>query len=50
MFTIALVPSVLLAVGMAFSPESPRWLYQVTNELHNDELLTFGGGFLHEFI
>ncbi|XP_047969815.1 plastidic glucose transporter 4-like isoform X3 [Salvia hispanica] len=28
MFTIALVPSVLLAVGMAFSPESPRWLYQ----------------------
>ncbi|KAH6799284.1 plastidic GLC translocator [Perilla frutescens var. frutescens] len=28
MFSIALVPSVLLAVGMAFSPESPRWLYQ----------------------
>lgn len=28
MFSIALVPSVLLAIGMAFSPESPRWLYQ----------------------
>ncbi|KAI3462551.1 hypothetical protein Pfo_019214 [Paulownia fortunei] len=28
MFAVALVPSVLLALGMAFSPESPRWLYQ----------------------
>ncbi|KAM7520259.1 hypothetical protein LguiB_019221 [Lonicera macranthoides] len=28
MFGIAMVPSVLLALGMAFSPESPRWLYQ----------------------
>lgn len=28
MFGIALIPSVLLALGMAFSPESPRWLYQ----------------------
>ncbi|KAL0462014.1 UNVERIFIED_CONTAM: Plastidic glucose transporter 4 [Sesamum latifolium] len=28
MFAFALVPSVLLALGMAFSPESPRWLYQ----------------------
>ncbi|KAI4388951.1 hypothetical protein MLD38_001235 [Melastoma candidum] len=28
MFGIALVPSVLLALGMGFSPESPRWLYQ----------------------
>ncbi|KAG6392616.1 hypothetical protein SASPL_146840 [Salvia splendens] len=28
MFGVALIPSVLLALGMAFSPESPRWLYQ----------------------
>ncbi|KAL3525476.1 hypothetical protein ACH5RR_013848 [Cinchona calisaya] len=28
MFGIALIPSVLLALGMAFSPESPRWLFQ----------------------
>ncbi|KZV42235.1 hexose transporter [Dorcoceras hygrometricum] len=28
MFGVALVPSILLALGMAFSPESPRWLYQ----------------------
>lgn len=30
MFGISMVPSILLAVGMAISPESPRWLYQVT--------------------
>ncbi|EXC20499.1 Plastidic glucose transporter 4 [Morus notabilis] len=28
MFGIAIVPSVLLALGMAVSPESPRWLVQ----------------------
>ncbi|XAR51528.1 hypothetical protein NMG60_11006177 [Bertholletia excelsa] len=28
MFGIAIIPSVLLAVGMMFSPESPRWLFQ----------------------
>ncbi|KAI8543878.1 hypothetical protein RHMOL_Rhmol08G0252900 [Rhododendron molle] len=28
MFGIAIIPSVLLALGMAFSPESPTWLYQ----------------------
>ncbi|KAM1078366.1 hypothetical protein ACFX19_026046 [Malus domestica] len=28
MFGIAVVPSVLLALGMAVSPESPRWLFQ----------------------
>jgi sugar porter (SP) family MFS transporter len=28
MFGIAIIPSVLLALGMLFSPESPRWLYQ----------------------
>lgn len=28
MFGLAMIPSVLLALGMAFSPESPRWLYQ----------------------
>ncbi|TKY45899.1 Plastidic glucose transporter 4 [Spatholobus suberectus] len=28
MFGIAVVPSVLLALGMAISPESPRWLLQ----------------------
>jgi hypothetical protein len=30
MFGIAVIPSILLAVGMAFSPESPRWLFQVS--------------------
>jgi hypothetical protein len=30
MFGIAVVPSILLAIGMAFSPESPRWLFQVS--------------------
>lgn len=29
MFGIAVVPSVLMALGMAISPESPRWLFQV---------------------
>ncbi|KAH1215486.1 Plastidic glucose transporter 4 [Glycine max] len=29
MFGIAIVPSVLLALGMAISPESPRWLVQI---------------------
>lgn len=28
MFGLAVIPSILLALGMAFSPESPRWLYQ----------------------
>ncbi|KAH0983481.1 hypothetical protein GBA52_010658 [Prunus armeniaca] len=28
MFGVAIVPSVLLALGMAASPESPRWLFQ----------------------
>ncbi|KAK1423478.1 hypothetical protein QVD17_18781 [Tagetes erecta] len=28
MFGIAVIPAVLLALGMAFSPESPRWLVQ----------------------
>ncbi|CAH9119145.1 unnamed protein product [Cuscuta epithymum] len=28
MFGIAVIPSLLLALGMAFCPESPRWLYQ----------------------
>ncbi|KAL3596880.1 hypothetical protein D5086_008517 [Populus alba] len=28
MFGISAVPAVLLALGMAFSPESPRWLFQ----------------------
>ncbi|XP_016194756.1 plastidic glucose transporter 4 isoform X2 [Arachis ipaensis] len=28
MFGISVVPSVLLALGMAVSPESPRWLFQ----------------------
>ncbi|KAG2710730.1 hypothetical protein I3843_04G041200 [Carya illinoinensis] len=28
MFGIAIIPSILLALGMAFSPESPRWLFQ----------------------
>jgi hypothetical protein len=29
MFGISIVPSILLALGMAVSPESPRWLFQV---------------------
>lgn len=29
MFGIAVVPSILLALGMTICPESPRWLYQV---------------------
>ena len=29
MFGIAILPSILLALGMAVSPESPRWLFQV---------------------
>lgn len=28
MFTLSVFPSILMAMGMAFSPESPRWLYQ----------------------
>ncbi|XVF20769.1 hypothetical protein REPUB_Repub12eG0031500 [Reevesia pubescens] len=28
MFGISAVPSILLALGMSFSPESPRWLFQ----------------------
>ncbi|XP_050227795.1 plastidic glucose transporter 4 [Mercurialis annua] len=28
MFGVAAVPAILLALGMAFSPESPRWLFQ----------------------
>ncbi|KAK7316181.1 hypothetical protein VNO77_34989 [Canavalia gladiata] len=28
MFGIAVVPAILLALGMAISPESPRWLFQ----------------------
>eukprot|EP00249_Psilotum_nudum_P028865 c38842_g1_i1 orf=440-2113(-) len=28
MFGIAVVPAVLLGLGMAFSPESPRWLFK----------------------
>ncbi|KAL2632206.1 hypothetical protein R1flu_016892 [Riccia fluitans] len=28
MFTIAVLPAALLVLGMGFSPESPRWLYQ----------------------
>ncbi|XP_027074297.1 plastidic glucose transporter 4-like [Coffea arabica] len=28
MFGIAFIPSILLALGMVFSPESPRWLFQ----------------------
>ena len=29
MFGVAVAPSILLALGMVFSPESPRWLFQV---------------------
>lgn len=33
MFGIAVVPSVLLVLGMAIAPESPRWLFQVFLQL-----------------
>lgn len=29
MFGMATVPAVLLALGMIYCPESPRWLYKV---------------------
>lgn len=29
MFGIAVIPAALLAIGMAYCPESPRWLYKV---------------------
>lgn len=29
MFGLAAIPSILLALGMGLSPESPRWLFQV---------------------
>lgn len=29
MFTVAIFPAVLMALGMAVCPESPRWLFQV---------------------
>jgi MFS family permease len=29
MFVIATIPTVLLFLGMVYSPESPRWLYKV---------------------
>lgn len=38
MFGISVVPAILLAVGMAMSPESPRWLYQVS--INHELLLT----------
>ncbi|KAL9264927.1 Plastidic glucose transporter 4-like protein [Drosera capensis] len=28
MFAVAIIPSVLLVLGMSFCPESPRWLFQ----------------------
>ncbi|GAY43875.1 hypothetical protein CUMW_078000 [Citrus unshiu] len=31
MFGLAAVPSILLALGMGLSPESPRWLFQTLN-------------------
>lgn len=30
MFALATVPAVLLGLGMAYCPESPRWLYKVS--------------------
>lgn len=39
MFAIAIIPSVLLALGMTVSPESPRWLVQVLFLMKN--LLVF---------
>ena len=34
MFGITVVPSFLLALGMAISPESPRWLFQVVGQYY----------------
>ncbi|BBG99544.1 plastidic GLC translocator [Prunus dulcis] len=36
MFGVAIVPSVLLALGMAASPESPRWLFQVVKNVRSN--------------
>lgn len=47
MFGIAVVPSILLAVGMAFSPESPRWLFQVSFAISLAILYTLASRFWH---
>lgn len=39
MFGIAIIPSVLLALGMAISPESPRWLFQVSSQYRSVYLI-----------
>lgn len=41
MFGVALIPSVLLALGMAFSPESPRWLFQVFSAIFSVFILGY---------
>lgn len=40
MFGIAVVPSILLALGMTICPESPRWLYQVV--LQHYDVICYG--------
>ncbi|CAA6665318.1 unnamed protein product [Spirodela intermedia] len=45
-FGIAIVPSVLMGLGMVFSPESPRWLFQQgkTSQAESAVKLLYAGG------
>lgn len=49
MFGIAVVPSILLALGMTICPESPRWLYQVV--LQHYDVICYGyNTFTYHFV
>jgi len=57
MFGIAVIPAALLAIGMAYCPESPRWLYKVSSSPALSRtltdirvILTFNGGFSCELV
>lgn len=57
MFGIAVIPAALLAIGMAYCPESPRWLYKVYSSPALSRtfpdirvILKFNGGFSCELV